>query len=135
MHGYRTVNTFTQNAASASTVGRLSLSSPLLLLPIAYYSQLRKEAVPPREERDLLFWLLVANARGRYGRGSAETLLDADLGTLSRGGAPSDLVETVRQQFGRLLLDAEEFVGRGPKSPLSCSSHCGHAARRTGARD
>jgi hypothetical protein len=94
------------------------LSSPLFFVTIAYFSQLRDERLSRDEERKLLYWLYVANARGRYSRGSTETLLDADLNALKRGGGPNDLIEIVRQQFGRLHLEPTDFVGRGAGSPL-----------------
>ena len=32
-------------------------------------------------------WVLLANAKGRYSRGSSETLLDQDLETIRDGGS------------------------------------------------
>jgi hypothetical protein len=94
------------------------LSSPLFFLAIAYYSQMRKEKLSRDEERLLLQWLYTANAKGRYSRGSTETLMDADLATIRKGGSPKDLIETVRQQFGRLDFEPGDFAGRGAGSPL-----------------
>lgn len=94
------------------------LSSPLFFITIAYFSQARHETMTPDDERGLLYWLYTANAKGRYSRGSTETLLDADLNTLKKGGGPKELLETVKQQFGRLDVQAVDFVGRGVSSPL-----------------
>lgn len=94
------------------------LSSPMFFIAIAYLSQLRREQLSTLEQKTLLYWLYVANARGRYSRGSTETLLDSDLSTLAKGGTATDLVETVRQQFGRLDFAPEDFVGRNTRSPL-----------------
>jgi hypothetical protein len=94
------------------------LSSPLFFIVIAYYSQIKKENFSQDEVKRLLYWLYIANARGRYSRGSTETLLDGDLNTITKGGGAIELIETVRQQFGRLNLEPTDFIGRGAGSPL-----------------
>ena len=94
------------------------LSSPLFILLIAYYSHVCRGTLSAEAERDLLYWLYVANARGRYSRGSTETLLDADLGVVKKSGGPAELIEVVRQQFGRLDFQAEDLAGRGVNSPI-----------------
>jgi hypothetical protein len=94
------------------------LSSPLFFITIAFLSQKRDEHITKVEQKQLLHWLHVANARGRYSRGSSETLLDADLATIAKGGTAADLTETVRQQFGRLDFAASDFAGKNTQSPL-----------------
>jgi len=94
------------------------LSTSLFLVPIAFLSQLRSGRLSLQEERELLHWLLVANARGHYSRGSTESLLDADLAILHRGGGAKDLIEPVKAQFGRLQIEPSDFEGRNPRSPL-----------------
>ena len=59
----------------------------------------------------------MANARGRYSRGSSETILDSDLATLHRGGTVSDLIDAVREQFGRLDFSASDLAGKSARSP------------------
>jgi hypothetical protein len=109
------------------------LSSPLLVLPIAFLSQLRDGKLSNTEERDLLYWLLIANARGRFSRGSTETILDADLSTLVKGGKASDLIETVRQQFGRLAFETNDLAGKGFRSPIFSLVYL--ALKNAGAKD
>lgn len=94
------------------------LSSPLFFITIAYFVESRKEQLSREDERDLLYWLYVANMRGRYSRGSSETILDADLNVIKRGGGPKELLELVLQQFGRLEANVQDFIGRGAGSPL-----------------
>jgi hypothetical protein len=93
------------------------LSSPFFFIVIAYLSQLRNERLTEQEERQLRYWLYVANARGRYSRGSTESILDADLATLHRGGDASDLIDTVREEFGRLDFRASDLAGKSARSP------------------
>lgn len=94
------------------------LSSPLFFITIAYFSQIRKEKISKEDENYLLYWLYTANAKGRYSRGSTESILDADLNILKRGGGPKELLEAVKQQFGRLNVEVSDFIGRGAGSPL-----------------
>jgi hypothetical protein len=94
------------------------LSSPLFYIMIAYFSHIKGQKLTQDEERALLYWLYIANARGRYSRGSTETILDSDLSILKKSGSPDGLIEAVRQQFGRLNFEPSDFVGRGAGSSL-----------------
>jgi hypothetical protein len=110
------------------------LSSPFVIIPIAVLGVLRDEQLSPQEERDLLHWLFVANATGHYSRGSSETLLDADLSLLfRRGGSAHDLVEIVKQQFGRIRFTAADFAGRNSRNPLFSTAYL--ALKKVGAQD
>ena len=94
------------------------LSSPLFLITVAYYSHFKDEKLSESEARGLLRWLHLANARGRYSRGSSESLLDNDLRAIQKGGGPTELIEILRQQVGRLEIEPSDFTGRGINSPL-----------------
>lgn len=109
------------------------LSSPLFFIVIAFYSYLKGENLSAEEEKSLLYWLHIANARGRYSRGSTETLLDADLNVLKKGGAPKELLDVVKQQFGRVHIEPNDFVGRGAGSPLFSIVYL--ALKAQGAKD
>ena len=109
------------------------LSSPMLIVPIAVFSQLREERFSHEEEQALLYWLNVANARGRYSRGSTETLLAEDLAILFKGGGPSDVLEPIKRVFGRLDVLPSDLVGRTARSPLFPMAYLALKAR--GAKD
>lgn len=94
------------------------LSSPLFFITIAYFSHIKGQKLTQDEETSLLYWLYIANARGRYSHGSSETILDADLSILKKSGSPDVLIEAVRQQFGRLKFESTDFVARGAGSSL-----------------
>ena len=49
---------------------------------LAYFGHKRDYHITPEEADHLRFWTLIANAKGRYSRGSSETFLDQDLTTL-----------------------------------------------------
>jgi len=94
------------------------LSSPFLLVALGYYGHKRNYHIVPEESQQLRYWVLVANAKGRYSRGSSETLLDQDLATLRDGGGANELTDRLRLQVGRLDVAPEELEGRNQRSAL-----------------
>jgi hypothetical protein len=94
------------------------LSSPFILLTIAYHGHKRSYELTPNESAKLRYWVLVANVKGRYSRGSSETILDQDIATLRDGGGAQEMIDRLRQQVGRLDVSAEEFEGRTQRSAL-----------------
>jgi hypothetical protein len=74
--------------------------------------------LPLRIAGDLLYWCHVANTRGRYTRGSSETILDSDLRILFQGGRPTDLLGPLEAQIGRRTVAPADLIGRGVNNPL-----------------
>lgn len=109
------------------------LSSPFLVITLGYYGHLRDYEISAQEERELRHWLLVANAKGRYSRGSSETLLDQDLATLRQQGGTTELLDRLRLQVGRLDVAPGELEGRTQRSALFKTMFLAFRAR--GARD
>ncbi|MDP9238868.1 MAG: DUF262 domain-containing protein [Chloroflexota bacterium] len=94
------------------------LSSPFMLITLAYHGHKRDYALSPEESERLRYWILVANAKGRYSRGSSETILDQDLASLRDGGGAQELIDRLRQQVGRLDIAPDELEGRNQRSAL-----------------
>ena len=109
------------------------LSSPFLLAVLAYFGHSRNYALSNDEARQLRYWALMANAKGRFSRGSSETILDQDLASIRQGGAVSELIDRLRLQFGRLDITAEELEGRNQRSALFKTMFL--AFRAAGAKD
>lgn len=109
------------------------LSSPMFIHALAAVSRVKDNKLTRAEQQHLLHWLLVANARGRYSRGSTETLLNEDLNIIFRSGDIAELLEPVRQQFGRLHIEPTDLATRGANSPLFSLSYL--ALKDAGARD
>ena len=109
------------------------LSSPFLLVVLAYLGHSRNYALSNDEARQLRYWALMANAKGRFSRGSSETILDQDLANIRQGGAVSELTDRLRLQFGRLNITAEELEGRNQRSALFKTMFL--AFRAAGAKD
>ena len=109
------------------------LSSPFLLVTLGYYGHKRNYQIGAEESQRLRYWVLVANAKGRYSRGSSETLLDQDLATLRQGGGANELIDRLRLQVGRLDVAPEELEGRNQRSALFKTMFL--AFRAAGAKD
>lgn len=109
------------------------LSSPMFFHALAVVSRIKKNQLTQAEQRQLTHWLLVANARGRYSRGSTETLLNEDLNILFRTGDLAALMEPVRRQFGRLHVEPSDLAARGANSPLFSLAYL--SLKHAGAKD
>lgn len=109
------------------------LSSTFILIAVAYFGHQRNYVISAEEAKQLRHWLLLANAKGRYSRGSSETILDQDLAMLRTGGTVSDLIDRLRQQTGRLDIVPEELEGRNQRSALFKTMFL--AFRDSGAKD
>lgn len=109
------------------------LSSPMFIHTLAAVSRVKDNKLTGDEQRALLHWLLVANARGRYSRGSTETLLNEDLAIIFRGSGVAGLMDPVKLQFGRLHVEPGDLAGRGVNSPLFSLAYL--ALKSGGAKD
>lgn len=109
------------------------LSSPFMAVTLAFFGQRCDYQIAPEEAERLRYWVLVANAKGRYSRGSSETLLDQDLSTLKQGGGAAELIERLRLYAGRLDIAPDEFEGRNQRSALFKTMFL--AFRAAGAKD
>ncbi|HEU0072080.1 MAG TPA: DUF262 domain-containing protein [Alphaproteobacteria bacterium] len=119
--------------SNAGIVSPVLLSSPFILIALGYYGHIRDYKIDPQEAKLLRYWLLVANAKGRFSRGSSETILDQDLAISRDGGTVKDLIERVRQQAGRLDITSEELEGRNVRSALFKTMFL--AFKEAGAKD
>lgn len=94
------------------------LSSPFILIVLAYFGHQRGYTLGADEADRLRYWTLVANAKGRFSRGSSETILDQDLALLNQGAGLASMIDRLRLQFGRLDVTPEELEGRNQRSSL-----------------
>lgn len=109
------------------------LSSPLILTSLAYWIHHRNYKVSNEEQALMRRWGLLVNAKGRYGRGSSQDYLNQDLAVIRDGGGPTELLERLRQQVGRLEIEPGDFVARNARSGLFKNMFLVFAA--AGARD
>jgi len=94
------------------------LSSSFLLTAIAYWIKAREYKVGSEEQRMMRQWALLVNAKGRYGRGSSQDLLNQDLAVIRDGGGYKELLERLSQQMGRLEIEPSDLVARNARSGL-----------------
>lgn len=104
--------------SNAAIDSRVLLSSPFILITLGYYGHKRDYRISAKEAAALRHWTLLANAKGRYSRGSSETLLDQDLSTLRQNGDAQGLADRLKLQVGRLDISPEELEGRNQRSAL-----------------
>jgi len=94
------------------------LSSPYFLITLAIYGAKHDCSLTSEQESKLRKWLLVANAKGRYSRGSSESMLDQDLSAISKGNDVDGMLDNLKQQFGRLSIESDDLAGRTQRSGL-----------------
>lgn len=109
------------------------LSSPFILIIIAYFGHTHGYVLDGPTSDQLRKWVLLANAKGRYSRGSSETLLDQDLAAVRESGEVGDLLDRLRNQVGRLDIVPAELAGRNQRSALFKTMYL--AFRAAGAKD
>lgn len=109
------------------------LASPFVIPTIACYAASIGYKLSKNEVANLRKWTLVANAKGRYSRGSSETILDQDLAVIRDGGNATQLLERLAQQMGRLDVTAGDLSGKTMNSPLFKTMFL--AFRAAGAND
>jgi len=109
------INFMSANVGAKSTA---LLSSPYALIALGYWADQRGFKPTIQEADEMRQWLLRANAKGRWSRGSSETLLDQDLAVMRDGGGPAQLTERLLTQVGRLDITPEDLQGRTSRSAL-----------------
>ena len=93
------------------------LSSPFLLIPIAYYAFLKKEKLNETELNSLQLWFFVSHMKGRYGRGSSESILDSDLLILKNKQPLELLLDQLKLQVKDFFVTEDELRHRNIRSP------------------
>jgi hypothetical protein len=93
------------------------ISSPFLLIPIAYYAYLKKEKLNDKEVNQILLWFYVAHMKGRYSKGSSESILDSDINILKNGGSINDLLEHLKLQVRDYYVNEAELKFKNRRSP------------------
>jgi hypothetical protein len=94
------------------------LTSPYIILVVAYWGAKNRYKINSTEENLMRRWILTANAKGRFARGSSESILNQDLSALDRGGNAEALSEELTIQVGRLDITPSELVGRNAQSGI-----------------
>jgi hypothetical protein len=94
------------------------LTSPYIILVIAFWGAKKTYKIDDAEATQMVRWILLANAKARFARGSSESILDQDLATLRDLGGATQLLERLATQVGRLDITPSELIGRNAQSGL-----------------
>lgn len=108
------------------------LSSPLIIVPIAYFSSLKKERLNSQEEKDLTRWIYLANAFSNYSV-SIETTLNSELKILKENGSIKKLSDLIERKNGRLQIDADDLKGKKKNSVFFAMAYM--VTKDNGAKD
>ncbi|MBI5165857.1 MAG: DUF262 domain-containing protein [Magnetospirillum sp.] len=92
------------------------LSSPFLIITLAYFGHARNYHLSRQEAAQLRYWALVANAKARYSRGSSETFLDQDIAAIKKDMGIPGLLQLLKTQVGRLDVQAPDLENRNSRS-------------------
>jgi hypothetical protein len=94
------------------------LTSPYIILVIAFWGSKRLYKISDDEATKMTRWVLLANAKARFARGSSESILDQDLAALRENGGAEQLLDRLVTQVGRLDITPSELIGRNAGSGL-----------------
>ena len=94
------------------------LSTPYLLITMGYFAHKNESSLTAQQREYLRRWVLVANAKGRYSRGSSESYLDQDLGDIKKQGkdAIASMIKNLETQSGRLDVKPSDLEGKNSRS-------------------
>lgn len=110
------------------------LSSPFIMVMLAYLGYRQDYHFSAEQGKKLRYWMLAANTKGRYSRGSSETILDQDLASVQKpGDILQTLIDQLKVQVGRLDISPEEIEGRNQRSAIFKTMFL--AFRDAGAKD
>lgn len=109
------------------------LPSPFIVITLAAYGHSRGYDLSPEESDRLRYWVLAANAKARYSRGSSEAYLDQDLAALRHDQGIDGLLQLLKAQVGHLNVLPGDLENRNNRSAYFKTMFM--AFRKDGARD
>ena len=92
------------------------LLTPSLIITLGYFASQNNFKLSPEMVKELRYWVLLANVKGRYSRGSSETLLGHDIATIRKEQTLLAMIRDLQKQFGRLDVLPEELEGLNSQS-------------------
>jgi hypothetical protein len=94
------------------------LSSPFLIIPIAFLSVEKGEKLSESEDQKLLLWFYVAHMKGHYSYGSSESFLDADISIINKSGSIEKLLDVLKLHVKEFYVSTDELKGKSRRSPF-----------------
>ncbi len=116
--GFEDAISFLKNTIGINTTALLS--SPYILIALAYFFHHHGENLTPADTKKLRYWLLIANAKGHYSRGSIYTFLDQDLKDIRGKDKASavlvKMVESLRKHFSLRPIEEADLANKDSRS-------------------
>ncbi len=116
--GFEDAISFLKNTIGINTTALLS--SPYILIALAYFFHHHGENLTPQDTEKLRYWLLIANAKGHYSRGSIYTFLDQDLKDIRGKDKASavlvKMVESLRKHFSLRPIEEADLANKDSRS-------------------
>lgn len=94
-----------------------TLSSPYFIVALSFLYHTKNNILSEDEAKLIKKWFLIANAKGRYSRGSSETYLDQDLIAIKNNNLQG-LLDNLIIQFGRLNFQPIDFENKNTASGI-----------------
>lgn len=94
-----------------------TLSSPYFIVSLSFLYHMKNNILTDNEAKIIKKWFLIANAKGRYSRGSSETILDQDLYAIKNNNLQG-LLDNLKMQFGRLDFHTTDFENKNTASGI-----------------
>lgn len=109
------------------------LSSNWVAVVVAIFGSLCNYKLTLEQEKELRQWVIAASIKGRFSRGSSETLLDQDLTALEKNTSVASLFQLLDTQVGRREILSSDLTNRNSRSSYFKSMYL--AFRNDGAVD
>ncbi len=93
------------------------LSSPYFMVLLTFLNHKKNNILTSEENSLIKKWFLIANAKGRYSRGSSESMLDQDLYAVKTDNL-NGLLDNLQAQFGRLDFTPSDFENKTTNSGI-----------------
>ena len=104
---------------TAEIKNSMLISSPFIAVTIAHYADKVGFKISHEEGQKLRYWALAASLKGRYSRGSSDTLLDQDLKSIAdatTGTEVNELLANLKRQAVRLTVEESDLYELNSKS-------------------
>lgn len=92
------------------------LSSNWIAVVVAVFGNFCNYKLTLEQEKELRQWVVAANIKGRFSRGSSESILDQDLAALQRKVSVQSLFQLLDTQVGRREILANDLTNRNSRS-------------------
>lgn len=109
------------------------LSSNWIAVVVAVFGSRCNYTLTQEQEKELRQWVIAASIKGRFSRGSSETLLDQDLTALAKNTSVRSLFQLLDTQVGRREVLSSDLTNRNSRSSYFKSMYL--AFRNDGAVD